>query len=212
MIMNKPFIQIFSFIFLALFVVFCSVPSFAKENKDQTADKLLDDVKFGWTTQKERLRERKRLKYASNIIKEYEEYKINPIDYAFDSFLLPGRGQLNLEQKRKGWVIRISFFSSMFYGVYHLARSNDYYRSYKTASSLESIKDYYREANSSYKKAQLGLGIGTAIWIYNTYDAYKQAEAYNIALFNNIRLSSIRPNMRYDIYSEKFYLLATMEF
>lgn len=202
---------------ILLIFTFClifSSSTFAENSNSSEVEleEILQEERYGWSTAKERQYDRNWLERAPSILEEYDTYKLTPTHYAFDSLLLPGRAQMNLNQTRKALIFRAVISVSLLYGAYEFARSEDFYNSYQEADNLEDIEKFYDESNTSYKRAQIALGIGTATWIYNIYDAYQGAKNYNRNLYNRLRFSQLMPKFRYDNRSEAFALVWDMRF
>jgi hypothetical protein len=90
------------------------------------------------------------------------------------NFLLPGRYNYIVSQKKKHLSKSLLFYSALAAGIYYGSVSSTNQQKYNDATKLNEINDYYNKANTSLQLSYLCYGISGTIMIDNIYRLFKK--------------------------------------
>jgi hypothetical protein len=90
------------------------------------------------------------------------------------NFLLPGRYNYIVSQKKKHLSKSLLFYSALAAGIYYGSVSSTNQRKYNDATKLNEINDYYNKANTSLQVSYLCYTISGTIMIDNIYRLFKK--------------------------------------
>ena len=90
------------------------------------------------------------------------------------NFLLPGKYNYSVSQKKRYLSKSILFYSVLAAGVYYSNISSINKQNYNDATKFNDLNDYYNKANSSLQLAYLCYGISGTIMIDNVFRLFKK--------------------------------------
>jgi hypothetical protein len=90
------------------------------------------------------------------------------------NFLLPGRYNYIVSQKKKHLSKSLLFYSALAAGIYYGSVSSTNQQKYNDATKLNEINDYYNKANTSLQLSYLCYGVSGTIMIDNIYRLFKK--------------------------------------
>jgi hypothetical protein len=172
-----------SFLLALLTLMLIAMPLLA-QSFDITA--FSDSTKYGWLNYQERAAYREQLEARQNLLQIYE-LEAQPVNANMvKSSLIPGWGQFSSKASIKGTLILSTELVLIGTSLYFFDRAMTNYRLYKTATQIEDMQKYYKDAQSPHQYAQIMLGFAGIVWLYNIFDAIQTTQQYNANLWNEI--------------------------
>ena len=106
------------------------------------------------------------------------------------SALAPGWGHYTSHDYIKGHTFLASEIILFGTSLYFYIQAMDDYHNYEDSNYIGDIEQFYLDANSNYKNAQLFLSLGAIVWLYTIYDSINATQEYNQSYWNELSKKS----------------------
>lgn len=142
-----------------------------------------DTLKYKWDSPASRYEYREDLLFRTNLLKKYENEKLNIGFNITKSMLIPGMGHFQTKNYLRGQILLSTeiILAGTTYFLYD--KSQEKYDKYHNSTQIDEMNQYYSDANSSYKQASLTAALFVVVWGYNLYDTYVVTKQYNDRLW-----------------------------
>lgn len=149
-------------------------------------EKFTNPEKYGWKTPEQQKNFRKNLLARKKTLLEYNEKAQSPYQNMLKSAIAPGWGHFAAEHQTRGQIflgMQILLFGT---SLYFYDQSNEYYSKYKSATQIDKMNQYYNDAQTPYRYAQIFTALWIITWVYTVYDTVTATENYNKGLWNDL--------------------------
>jgi hypothetical protein len=165
------------------FLLLLCLPVFAQGFDIQA---FSDSTKYGWKDYSDRNTYREELAARQSLLQIYE-MEAQPLNTnIFKSSVIPGWGQFSTKANTKGTVILGTELVLIGTSIYFIDRALGSYRLYKTATQVEEIESYYKDAQVPFQYSLILFGFAGVVWIYNVFDVIQSTQNYNAELWKEI--------------------------
>lgn len=145
-----------------------------------------DTTKYGWADYEARKVYRDDLMERQTLLQLYEMDAQTVTSNMLKSGIVPGWGQFSAKQPVKGEVILGLEILTLGTSLFFYDKAMNYYRKYETATQVNEIEQFYKQAQSPYQYSMIFLGLGLVVWAYNLYDVVGSTDIYNTQVWNDI--------------------------
>lgn len=126
--------------------------------------------KIEWDVLKDRTELIGNIEVVVEIVQTYSTKIIGGPSNVVFSMLMPGLGDIFVNDKRESQIIKWYYVTGAFVGSAYLAYSsklvsNNYYEQYHNATNQSLMDETYKLANDYYHTYQYMLGVAASIWI-----------------------------------------------
>jgi len=172
--------------FICFLIVFAPLAAQNNTESNTNASILPIPNKYNWNDLNSWKKARQTFHHNLQVLNIYQVQKQSKTVNFLKSMVMPGWGHLSSNELTRGEVLLGLEIFLAGSALYFHDKSSDYFNKYKKATDVQSISQYYTDANSAYQNYQALLGLMFFVWGYSALDSFRATATYNSNLWNKL--------------------------